>query len=92
MVADPHERSCTSPVRPVGSCEGQAQRYGAHVKVELATSWAFVVVFGVAVVAFIALSVWVMIWAIRRDRAGRRVWLAERIESEESPGDDVSPV
>jgi hypothetical protein len=39
---------------------------------------AFYFFFGVFVVGFVVLSVLTLRWAIRRDRAGRRAWLARR--------------
>ena len=44
---------------------------------------AFAVVFGIFMVALVVLVVWVAIWAIRRDSAGRRRWEAERSEADE---------
>jgi len=41
---------------------------------------AFAIVFGIFVVAFVVLSVVVMTWAIRRDRAGWREWRERRDE------------
>jgi hypothetical protein len=49
--------------------------------VELAASGvnaAFVVVFSIFVVAFVGLLVFVAVWAIRRDAAGRRRWQEQR--------------
>ena len=48
----------------------------------LAVNVAFVVVFGIFVVAFVALMVFIAVWAIRRDKASRDAWLENR--------DDVS--
>jgi ABC-type nickel/cobalt efflux system permease component RcnA len=43
----------------------------------LAASAAFFVVFGLFLAASAFLLIWIAVWAIRRDRAGRRRWLAE---------------
>ena len=48
---------------------------------------AFDVVFGIFVVAFVSLSVFVAVWAIRRDAAGRRQWRAEQAAGDEPDGD-----
>ena len=48
----------------------------------LAANVAFLVVFGLIVVAFLGLIVFIAVWAIRRDKAGREVWLEGRDESE----------
>jgi hypothetical protein len=39
-----------------------------------ATNTAFLVIFGVFVVAMLVLIVLVLTWAIRRDKAGREAW------------------
>jgi cbb3-type cytochrome oxidase subunit 3 len=46
--------------------------------VVFATNVAFDVVFAVFVVAMVILAVVVITWAVRRDRRGRRDWLAAR--------------
>jgi hypothetical protein len=43
-----------------------------------ATSTAFVVVFGVFVVAMLVLIVLIITWAVRHDIAGRRAWNKRR--------------
>ena len=43
---------------------------------------AFAVVFGIFVAALVVLIVWIAVWAIRRDSAGRRRWEAERTEDD----------
>jgi hypothetical protein len=48
---------------------------------------AFVVVFGIFVVAMLALVVIVVMWAVRHDMAGRKAWRARR-EAEGSPPHD----
>lgn len=50
---------------------------------------AFAVVFGIFVVAFVSLLIYVAVWAIRRDAAGRRQWQAEYAEDD---GADAGPV
>ena len=47
------------------------------------------VVFGIFVAALVVLIVWIAVWAIRRDSAGRRRWEAERTEAD---GPDVPSV
>jgi hypothetical protein len=44
----------------------------------LASNTAFFVIFGVFVVALLALIVIILTWAIRRDRAGRSAWMLRR--------------
>lgn len=46
---------------------------------------AFVVVFSIFVVAFVGLLVYVAVWAIRRDAAGRRRWQERRAASGGQP-------
>ena len=41
-----------------------------------ATNTAFVVVFGVFVVAMVVLIALIIVWAVRHDVAGRRAWRA----------------
>ncbi|MEI8371035.1 MAG: hypothetical protein WCG96_06565 [Actinomycetes bacterium] len=48
----------------------------------LAANVAFVVVFGLFVLAFLGLIVFIAVWAIRRDKAGREAWLEARDEPE----------
>ena len=48
----------------------------------LAANVAFVVVFGLFVVAFVGLVVFIAVGAIRRDKAGREAWLEGRDEPE----------
>ena len=50
---------------------------------------AFAVVFGIFVAALVVLIVWIAVWAIRRDSAGRRRWEDERTEAD---GPDVPSV
>jgi hypothetical protein len=50
----------------------------------LAVNTAFVVVFGIFVVAMAVLVVLVLTWAIRRDKAGRQAW-RQRQEGETPP-------
>ena len=47
---------------------------------------AFYIVFGLFVVAFLFLALWVIRWAIRRDMAGRSAWLSRDDEDDQSPG------
>ena len=49
---------------------------------------AFFVIFGIFVVAFVALAVIVIMWAVRHDLAGRKAWRARqeaRARGEEPP-------
>ena len=48
---------------------------------------AFDIVFGIFVVAFVSLSIFVAVWAIRRDAAGRRQWRAEQAPGGEPDGE-----
>jgi hypothetical protein len=48
----------------------------------LAVNVAFAAVFGLFVVAFVGLIVFIAVWAIRRDKAGRQAWLDGRDEAE----------
>jgi hypothetical protein len=48
------------------------------VAVLIASNVAFAIVFGIFVLAMLVLAVVVMLWAIRRDRAGRANWLRRR--------------
>ncbi len=46
----------------------------ALVPLAAATDAAFFVIFGIFVVAFVALAVVVIVWAVRHDMAGRKAW------------------
>jgi len=48
------------------------------VAVLIASNVAFAIVFGLFVAAMVVLAVVVLLWAIRRDRAGRADWLRGR--------------
>ena len=48
----------------------------------LAANVAFLVVFGLFVLAFVGLVVFIAVWAIRRDKAGREAWLEGRDDPE----------
>jgi len=58
----------------------------------LAANTAFAVVFGVFVVALVVLAVITLRWAVRRDRAGRKAWLARRPGQWGAGGDDPEGV
>ena len=60
--------------------------YLVHPMPLLASNTAFFVIFGVFVVALLALIVIVMTWAIRRDRAGRAAWMLRR--QQQSPSEE----
>ena len=51
-----------------------------------ATDAAFFVIFGIFVVAMLTLAVVVVLWAVRRDRAGRAAWVARH--HQDIAGDD----
>jgi hypothetical protein len=51
----------------------------------VATSPAFDIVFGVFVVAFVGLSIYVAIWAFRRASVSRASWLEERSKGDGTP-------
>ena len=51
---------------------------------------AFFVIFGIFVVAMLALVVIVIMWAVRHDMAGRKAWRA-RQESRMQPADRSAP-
>jgi len=53
----------------------------------LAANVVFAVVFGAFVVALVVLAVITLTWAVRRDRVGRKAWLARRSSQlAEDPG------
>jgi len=52
----------------------------------LATNVAFVVVFGVFVVAFVALSTFIAVWSFRRAAQNRRDWADAKLD--ETPDND----
>lgn len=53
----------------------------------LAANVAFAVVFGAFVAAMVVLGFVTMRWAVRRDRVGRRAWLARRSGQLEAGGE-----
>jgi hypothetical protein len=62
--------------------------HSLHPMPLLATSAAFAVIFGIFVVALLALIVIVITWAIRRDREGRAAWrLRQQTEATAADGD-----
>jgi ABC-type branched-subunit amino acid transport system permease subunit len=56
----------------------------------LASNAAFVAIFAVFVVALVTLIVIVLMWAIRRDRAGRAAWL-QRQQNKAAPAEGEIP-
>jgi hypothetical protein len=48
---------------------------------------AFFVIFGIFVVAMLALVVLVIMWAVRHDMAGRKAWRARQEERMQQPTD-----
>lgn len=51
----------------------------------LALNTAFVVIFGIFVVAMLTLVVIVLMWAFRRDRVGRAAWRQRQNEANAPP-------
>ena len=51
---------------------------------------AFYVIFGLFVVAMVALVVIVIMWAVRHDIAGRKAWRARQEERVQPPGEPGS--
>jgi hypothetical protein len=54
-------------------------------------SVAFAVIFGLFVVALLTLIVIVVVWAFRRDRAGRAEWRQRQLQRAAPPDGDVPP-
>jgi hypothetical protein len=57
----------------------------------LASDTAFAVVFGIFVVAMLAMIVIVLRWAIRRDRAGRSAWRQRQQDRSTAAEGDTPP-
>ena len=57
----------------------------------LASDVAFGVLFGVFVVALLALIVIVVVWAVRRDRQGRAAWRQRQLDRSSAAEGDVPP-
>jgi uncharacterized membrane protein YccC len=55
------------------------------------SSVAFGVIFGVFVAALLVFVVIVVLWAVRRDRAGRALWRQRQQEGGEAAGDGPRP-
>lgn len=62
-----------------------------HLRPLLASDVAFAVVFGVFVVAILALVVIVLTWAFRRDRQGRAAWRQRQQDRTSAAEGDVPP-
>jgi hypothetical protein len=62
-----------------------------HIRPLLASDVAFGVLFGIFVVALLALIVIVLLWAFRRDRAGRAAWRQRQQERTSAAEGDVPP-
>jgi membrane protein YdbS with pleckstrin-like domain len=58
----------------------------ALVSPTVATNTAFFVVFGIFVVAIVVLAVLVIMWAVRHDMAGWKVWRKEQEEAARTAG------
>ena len=58
----------------------------AFVTPTVATNAAFFVVFGIFVVAFVVLIVLIIMWAVRHDMAGWKVWRKEQEEAARAAG------
>ena len=52
----------------------------------VATNAAFFVVFGIFVVAIVALAVFIIVWAVRHDRAGWKIWRKEQEDAARAAG------
>jgi len=57
----------------------------ATVLLPLAADVAFFAVFGLFVLAMLVLMVIVILWAVRRDRVGRKAWAERRLSGGEAP-------
>jgi hypothetical protein len=57
----------------------------------LASNAPFYILFGIFIVALLILVVVVLTWAIRRDRAGRAVWLKRRQDKATAADRDAPP-
>ena len=64
---------------------------GILIVLPLATDVAFAVVFGVFVLAFAALAVITIAWAVRRDRPGREAWRRRQQGMVTGGGGDTAP-
>jgi hypothetical protein len=63
----------------------------AHAAPVLASNVPFAIIFGIFVVALVALIVIVLTWAIRRDRAGRVAWRERQQERGAGGEGDLPP-
>jgi uncharacterized membrane protein YdbT with pleckstrin-like domain len=52
----------------------------------VATNVAFFVVFGIFVVAIVALAVFIVVWAVRHDMAGWKIWRGQQEDAAEAAG------
>jgi hypothetical protein len=62
-----------------------------HLLPLLASNVTFAVLFGIFILALLTLSVIVLTWAFRRDRAGRAAWRQRVQNTEASTEGDVPP-
>jgi hypothetical protein len=62
-----------------------------HPRPLLASAVAFAVVFGIFIVALLALIVTVLTWALRRDRRGRAAWRQRQQDRTSATEGDVPP-
>jgi len=58
----------------------------AFVTPTVATNAAFFVVFGIFVVAIVALAVFIVVWAVRHDMAGWKVWRKQQEDAARAAG------
>jgi uncharacterized membrane protein YdbT with pleckstrin-like domain len=58
----------------------------AFVTPIMATNAAFFVVFGIFVVAIVALAVFIVVWAVRHDMAGWKVWRKKQEDAARAAG------
>jgi hypothetical protein len=63
----------------------------AHAAVLLASNVPFAIIFGIFVVALVTLIVITLMWAIRRDRAGRVAWRQRQQERAAGGEGDLPP-
>jgi hypothetical protein len=58
----------------------------ALVTPTVATNAAFFVVFGIFVVAIVALAVFIVVWAVRHDMAGWKIWRKQQEDAARAAG------
>jgi hypothetical protein len=63
----------------------------AHGVLLAASNVPFAIIFGIFVVALVAMIVITLMWAVRRDRPGRAAWRQHQEERIAGPEGDVPP-